>query len=185
MISLPAVHGRVYFPPCSPTTLIVSANTFYAHPFTPPRAAGFDQLGLRVTSGGGAGAAVRFAIYRDADGRPGALLNQFAPVVDLIAPGGAAAAVNPPLELSMAGMLWLACLFSEAEVTMPTVAAISTAPRIGATLGVGSLDELPGDDGGLAVGVRAAMVYGEFPEMAPEVVPVGGDAVPLIGLRAA
>ncbi|HQT11390.1 hypothetical protein [Reyranella sp.] len=30
MNSLLAVPGRVYFPPCSPTTLLVAPDTFYA-----------------------------------------------------------------------------------------------------------------------------------------------------------
>jgi len=49
MNSLLAVHGRVYFPPCSPTTLRVTPGTFYAHPFIVPSGArGFDQIGLRA-----------------------------------------------------------------------------------------------------------------------------------------
>ncbi len=89
MITLPAVPGRVYFLPCSPTTLLVAANTFYAVPFIAPKASrGFNQMGIRVTTAGaGAGADVRLALYVDADGRPGDLINAFGPITGLTAPG--------------------------------------------------------------------------------------------------
>lgn len=182
MISLPAVHGRVYFPSCSPTTLVAAPDTFYAFPFVPPRAQGFDQIGLRVTSGGTAGAEMRLAIYLDRNGRPGSLLSQFGPVA-VTAEGAAEITVSPPFSLVSRGTLWLAAVFSEAD-TMPTVSAVGAAPRIGAGIGAASFGELPSDEGDLAAGVRGAMGYGAFPEVAPEAEPVASDGVPLIGLRA-
>jgi hypothetical protein len=65
MFNLPAVSGRVYFPACSPSTVLPTANTFYAHPLQcPPRARIFDSIGMRITSAGvGVENAVRLAIY--------------------------------------------------------------------------------------------------------------------------
>jgi len=187
MNSLLAVSGRVYFPPCSPTTLLVSPDRFYAHPFiVPPGARGFDQIGLRVTTAGaGAGADVRLAIYMDANGRPGRLLNGFDPVTGLIATGAAASAMTPTLTLLAGQLLWLACVFNTAATTMPTVAAINSARRFGSQIGAASLAELPTSEGAVATGVSSALTYGAFPEMAPSVSPVVGAAVPLMGLRAA
>lgn len=186
MTSLLAVSGRVYFPACSPTTLHVTADTFYAHPFVvPPGARGFDQIGLRVTTAGeGAGADVRLAIYKDANGRPGPLLNGFDPVTGLIATGAATLTMTPPLTLLAGQLLWLACVFNTAAVTMPSVAAINVAYEWGAAIGAGSFAALPTSTSGLPTGVSAALAYGAVPEMAPAVTPVVGAAVPLVGLRA-
>lgn len=186
MTTLLAVPGRVYFPPCSPTTIMVAADTFYAHPFVvPPGARGFDQIGLRVTAAGeGAGADVRLAIYKDANGRPGRLLNDFDPVTGLLATGAATSTMTPPLALLAGQLLWLACIFGTAEVTMPTVAAINSSRRSASEFGAASFSELPTSDEDVPSGVSATMAFGAFPEMAPEVAPVVGAAVPLVGLRA-
>jgi hypothetical protein len=187
MTSLLAVSGRVYFPPCSPTTLLVTADTFYAHPFiVPPGARGFDQIGLRVTTAGeGAGADVRLAIYKDANGSPGRRLNGFDPVTGLVETGAAFSTMTPPLGLMAGRLLWLACVFDSAEVTMPTVAAHGTSRRSASGFGSASFSELPTSDEYVPSGVSAAMAYGAFPEFAPEATPVVGAAVPLMGLRAA
>jgi len=187
MTSLLAVPGRVYFPPCSPTTLLAAPDTFYAHPFVvPPGARGFDQIGLRVTTAGeGAGADVCLAIYKDANGAPGRLLNGFDPVTGLVEAGAATSTMTPPLGLLAGRLLWLARVFSAAGATMPTVAAVGSSRRSGSEFGAASFAELPTSDDHVPSGVSAAMAYGAFPEFAPEVVPVVGAAVPLVGLRAA
>jgi hypothetical protein len=86
MNALLAVPGRVYLLPCSPTALLVTPDRFYAHPLVvPPGARGFDQIGLRVTAAGeGAGTDASLAIYKDANGSPGRLLNGFDPVTGLV-----------------------------------------------------------------------------------------------------
>lgn len=138
-----------------------------------------------TTAGEGAGADVRLAIYKDANGSPGRLLKAFDPVTGLIETGAVMSTMTPPLELMAGRLLWLACVFSNAAVTMPTAAAIGLSRRSGSEFGAASFAELPTSDDHVPSGVSAATAYGAFVEFAPEAVPVVGAAVPLVGLRAA
>lgn len=188
MFNLPAVPGRVYFPPCVGTTLQVAADTFYAIPLVRP--ANFNlitEIGVRVTTGGaGATADVAFAAYHDRAGRPGRLFSTLGTASGLTGTGAAQSVLSPALNVAATPLLWLACVFRATD-TIPTVAAISAASPahfLAQALGVATMADLP-NAGAFVTGVSASLSYASgFPAEAPEVTAIAGAACPLIGVKA-
>ena len=193
---LPAIAGRAYFTPGSYTTLLAVADKIYAVPFIAPKGGITpDRIGVNVTTAGeGAGADVRFGIYKDRNGRPGDLLLDAGAATALITTGefkkDIVGALSPFLWPGQ--LYWLAVNVDGAATTQPTVAALATGvvpQEVAAGLGVANIAALPSSAATAGVGLRADHTYN-----ISNALPDGGDltwavqlnaAVPLVGLRAA
>ncbi len=194
-ILLPAVSGRAYFTPGAYTTFTVPADTLYATPFrAPPGGLTPTKIGVRVTTAGvGAGADVRFGIYKDAGGRPGELLADFGAVTDLTGTGAYSVdisyggSVTPRPFMWDNQVYWLASLWNTAATTQPTVAALdsATTPQANAAaLGVVALANLPAQAATAGVALSASLAYGALPASAPAMTVILNAKAPLVGLLA-
>lgn len=178
------VAGRFYnvCPGSTPGTVTPAASTIYAVPFRAPGNVPIQTLSANVTAGT-TGGKVRFGIYADSNGAPGALVAG-SDSGDQVATSGAAATFTPsaPLVLNE-GWYWLA-LEAAATTTLPTLSAFAAGYGAdnNALLGQDTLAHAIATTVQEAMGVSATLTYGALPATFPTAAYalVLGAAVPMV-----
>jgi hypothetical protein len=102
-------------PPVATTgATLVSKRTFVT-PFFFPKPTAIDRISIRITSGGAAGSVVRFGIYENDDGFPGALIADLG-TIDATT---VATAVELTIDETVSGWVWIAARLN--NLSSPTV----------------------------------------------------------------
>jgi hypothetical protein len=119
--------GNLAYPPGTPGTLLLAANTLYATPWDLGGLEQFwsEQIAARISTGAaGAGGGVWFGLADDAGGVPGPLLASF------LVPGAGGGLLSPALPaLMLPPLVWCLALSDTFATTQPTVSAIAAGGR--------------------------------------------------------
>lgn len=136
------------------TTGSPTNNNLRALPFVSPRGGTIDRIGIRVTTGGGAGSVARIGLYRPTSRSnlyPSALVVASGEL-DTNVTGLVSVAVSVPVREG--DILWAAHLSGVAAATLRIPAVAGLAPVFGS----------PDDPGGTVnIGITVALAYGALP----------------------
>lgn len=166
---LPQVASRFYnpVPGATPGTLLTVLSTIYAFPFRIPGNVNIQTICADVTTGQ-TGGQVRFGLYADLAGAPGALVAGSDSGAQ-VATGAAVITFTPasPLQL-LEGWYWGA-LVAAATSTMPTVAAIAAgyAANLNAMIGQDTAAHAFATSAEAVSGVSAALTFAALPATFP------------------
>ena len=153
--------------------LLVQA-TPYATPYMSPKGHTYQAIGSLGNVGGSAGAVVRFGLYADNNGAPGALISDFGTVVATTA---TPYLVTTPIILNGGVLYWLCIVGQGAPVTQPTVYVNNgrTSQQMG---------QVAGPVGGPAGYVGSASVSAALPAIFPSPVLSPGYSQPIVQVQA-